>query len=305
MCVCVYAYECACVCVYVVSVPYQDSWLQVKREVAAHMVEGKEERQIKILQQYYASMDILCLQEVSVTMTQALQRQFGDAYHIVVSPDASAEQNQNSVILMKRITIPTAGDEVSAAIKAALPSGQISPGDLVAAHCRTTTGHTLLIVSFHGDSDGHSAIPMVESVMKVASSLYPDAKVMVGMDANSTLPDTAAKDHKLSWTTLLDALPQHGLTTAFGDRPPPTDYTSFLARSCLQAQLHKAVPFANVKAQACKEPKDVVLFRSCDFERAKCWRDCMGDGSWQDDSVMPSVAFPSDHAIVAAVLLVL
>lgn len=265
------------------------------------MVDGKDDRQIQILADQYSSMDVVCLQEVSVAMVETLHRSLGTDFHVIAGADASPEQNQNSVILLKRATFPEAGLEITAEVKTRMVSNQLSPGDLVVVLCTDTAGVQYVVASFHGDSDGKSAVPTVGAVASVAAESYPDAKFIAGMDVNTTTPERSVQEHKLSWTTLLDELPKHNLTTAFGDRPPATDYTSFIARSSLQGQLHKAIPFTEVEAHACKEPKDVVLYRSGEFCRAKCWKDCVGDGSWRQDAVMPSVTFPSDHAIVAAV----
>jgi hypothetical protein len=279
----------------------QDSWLGVKRAVASHMVDGKDDRQIEVLSGYYSAMDVMCLQEVSLAMVETLTRTLGREFHVVAGADASPEQNQNSVILLKKVTFRDPGHEITSEAKARMVSSQLSPGDLVVVHCTDVDGVGHVIASFHGDSEGKSAIPAICAVASMAEESYPTAAFFAGMDVNTTTPERSIAEHRLSWDTMLDALPKHKLSTCFGDRPAASDYTSFVARSSLQGQLHKAVPYSTVADHACKEPKDVVLYRPSDYGRAKCWKDCMGDGSWRQDAVMPSITFPSDHAIVAAV----
>jgi len=286
---------------HIVSHCAAESWLRVKRSLTTALVNGKDDRVIAVIRDNYSQMDAICLQEVSAVLCEALRKELGDTYHILAPADASALRNQNSIVLLKQATFPDSGHEITTEVLSILPDHTLSPGDLCVIKCADQSGTDFVIASFHGDSDGKATLPTIEAVVQATSSVAPAAKLLCGMDLNTTTPETAKRDHKLCWMEMLAALPKHNLMTSFGANPPPTDYTSFVARSSLQGQLHKAVPYANIFKAASKEPKDVILFRPSEFDRLKCWKDCTGDGAWAADTIMPSTKFPSDHAILAAI----
>jgi len=281
-----------------------DSWLGVKRKLCAALVDGKEMRQVAVLDDMYSLMDVLCLQEVSAAMIDLIRARLGERFHVVLGEEASAERNQNSAILLRKATFVSPGREVTAeATSRMVHAKSLAAGDLLVVHATSVCGADFVVTSFHGDSDGKLTIPVVTAVAEMAATVYPHACFVTGLDANTATPELAAMSQRLSWGAFLDVLPTLGLTTTSGDRPPPSDYTTFAARTSLQGQLQKAVPFADVSKLAAREPKDVILYRPTELLRRKCWKDCVGDGSWRDGAIMPSVNFPSDHAIVAAQLI--
>ena len=117
-----------------------------------------------------------CAQEVSVAMIGTLRRSsLGKAFHVVAPADASAVQNQNSVVLLRRSTFPEAGVEITDEVRAMLKPGTLSPGDLILLLCKDTSGVSYLIASFHGDSDGKATLPVLAAISVVSISKHADA----------------------------------------------------------------------------------------------------------------------------------
>jgi hypothetical protein len=105
------------------------------------------------------------------------QSALGKEYHVVASTDASAVHNQNSVVLLRRATFPTAGREVTDDARVLLKAGTLSPGDLVVLVCQDVAGAQYLIASFHGDSDGKATLPVLAALSVISINKYKGATV--------------------------------------------------------------------------------------------------------------------------------
>ena len=87
-----------------------------------------------------------------------------------------------------------------------------------------------------------------------------------------------------------------------GENPNPKNYTTFNARTHLQSQLNKAVELEHRHAKGDRSPKDFILFSRNALYLRKTTKDNTGAGHYVEDSVFPTLAFPSDHGIVSSVL---
>ena len=80
------------------------------------------------------------------------------------------------------------------------------------------------------------------------------------------------------------------------------NYTTYCARTHLQPQLNKAASFAERDVKGDKNPKDFMIFFGSDFTVVNTQRDNTGKGKFIDDTVLPTLNFPSDHAITSTIL---
>ena len=94
----------------------------------------------------------------------------------------------------------------------------------------------------------------------------------------------------------------HGLTSCWGDVPDPTNYTTYNSRTYLQPQLNKACKKSDKRSNGDVNPKDFILFGKNDFAVESMWKDNTGKKEYIDEMPFPTMAFPSDHGVLAAVL---
>jgi len=86
---------------------------------------------------------------------------------------------------------------------------------------------------------------------------------------------------------------------------PSLHYTTFNARTFLQPQLNKAVRRDQRATKGDHNPKDFVLFDAAVLQAVSSMRDNTGKGpggEYEEEIVFPTLAFPSDHALVATTL---
>jgi hypothetical protein len=176
-------------------------------------------------------------------------------------------------------------------------------GDLAAFACTTYTGQRLLLASFHGDTNGRGTIPIVEALQRAAAASYPDHVLVMGLDANTY------KVHSADYQGVGDFqgfLESHNLESCWGPCPDALRPTTCNARTCLQPQLNKAIASNERLVKADKNLKDWILFRSGDASTivtcCNSSRDNTGARAYVDDLIFPTTSFPSDHAVVSALL---
>jgi hypothetical protein len=251
----------------------------------------------------------------------------------------------------------------------ALPQwySEIEEEVLASAARGLTKPEHFLLVSFHGDTNGLSSVPVVNAVQEfrrrweeeheeeelcdgdTATCHYENEKdaarpryhgerlqIIMGMDANTY--GTSPGKGKGGLSDFLAAVRQAKLTTFVGDVVPadfPDEkyrrhvsdaaivnedwHTTFNARTHLQPQLNKAVPFENVAMLGDRNLKDFIVFDATTTEEREhgqedVWeqplggetlasaaaRDNTGRAEYIEGMTFPTVDFPSDHAIVSA-----
>jgi hypothetical protein len=275
------------------------TWLQVKRSLTDR-IHHKNQRVAQILVDIYAHVDVLCLQEVHVSLIDEIRRtSLGSSHDFVVSSDAKVLRGVNSILLLRKEVFREGFEEVTAEVtKRCFCAG----GDLVV----TTANHRwcgkLCIASYHGDSSGAETVPMVEALHSVCngtSSLLSGHKLLIGVDAN-----THEKPGKgtCSWGEMMLALVPLGLTTCWGDHPElESCRTLCKARSFLQAQMKKGVHFDDRDKKCDKAPKDFIMFQQGVFRSAQMpTKDNTGSLKFIEDMFLPTSQFPSDHGILGA-----
>ncbi|CAJ1445965.1 unnamed protein product, partial [Effrenium voratum] len=124
-------------------------------------------------------------------------------------------------------------------------------------------------------------------------------EVLVGMDANTYLTGSS---------TLYGVQEFLGECRGLGLRScwPEEDMSKYLttcnARTFLQPQLNKAVPSSKKLEKGDVNPKDHIVFNLGSFEPVQVIKDNTGQGKYIEAVCFPSLAFPSDHGLIAAVL---
>ena len=93
-----------------------------------------------------------------------------------------------------------------------------------------------------------------------------------------------------------------GYTSCWGDVPDPKNHTTYNARTFLQAQLQKAARVDELAKKGDKNPKDFVLFPKGVFAVAATTKDNTGERRYVEGMVFPTLAFPSDHGVLATTL---
>lgn len=186
---------------------------------------------------------------------------------------------------------------------------KLADGDLIAVEAVGAATHRRhLILSFHGDTAGVLTLPVLKGVHRAIQHDYTDHVAILGLDANSY---EKAKQEQLSFKTFVEELKSMGFTSCFGDNPDTSVCkTTCCARTSLQPQLNKAVRYDDRVQHSDMNPKDNILFQSRHLAPASSH--CLGQPNplkdntgrlfFRDETNFPTLEFPSDHSIVAAVL---
>ena len=280
----------------------QKSWQRIKKTLSNGLVKEKCNRTISILADQYANSDVIFIQEAAgafylqLLIESVITRKF-----IVLKPSVlDGKRDQNSFILISREMFQDdAAEEVSEGILQFVGGNWVAPGDLIAVTARSKSGMDYLLASFHGDSNGLSTQPFVQALDRVARTRFPSHRVIVGLDAN-----TVSRDEPLHFTvdSFFSLLQSLGMASCWENASDLSFTTTCNARTCLQAQVNKAVRFADRVRKGQKNLKDWIIFYPVHFGVAEAARDNTGNRLFIPDMVFPTISFPSDHAIVSASL---
>merc|ERR1712166_754210 len=129
----------------------------------------------------------------------------------------------------------------------------------------------------------------------------------MGLDANCYLEKS--KD-KQDFDGFMAEIKAQGFTSVFGD---DTDQaiikTTCNARTSLQPQLNKAIRYKDQATKADCNPKDTLIFYKSQFavipgnETTKNpVKDNTGSLEYMEETVFPTLDFPSDHGVVCVAL---
>ena len=91
-----------------------------------------------------------------------------------------------------------------------------------------------------------------------------------------------------------------GYSSCWGDAPDPSNHTTFNARTFLQPQLQKATRWAETATKGDCNLKDFVLFPSSELRCEAATKDNTGGTGFLENTCLPTMRFPSDHALVTA-----
>jgi hypothetical protein len=285
-----------------------DVWQPLKRTMVENLNRKKIPHTLEILERKYIESDIITLQEVSsLFIDKARSGPLGRKFHIIAPADMDTVRDQNSVVCLKRATFPKGASytEVTKKVTAAFPAGVAVPvagGDILAIATESAAGEKFVIASFHGDTNGLATKPVTDAIVKAmaADSRLSDHKLIFGLDANTYEHATPGKQQDV-----LDYgrnFVSHGLTSCWGETINPANYTTYNARTYLQPQLNKACRQSEKREKGDVNPKDFILFPKNDFTVVHTWKDNTGERKYIEDMAFPTLAFPSDHGILATVI---
>jgi len=289
------------------------TWQPLRHELSQALNAGKNERTLEILENAYADADVIFLQEVANAFVSTMESRPGllEKFTPIV-PVTSGKRDQNSIILIRRELL---GSEASVEDVTSLLAEQfegkkvpIAEGDLVVATAYIPSWERkLVLASFHGDTNGLATIPVVDAVHQVMTEKLSKSgdpiSLIFGLDANTYEVGKPGKTQDVS--EFVSWLGEQGLTSCWGDTPRPQEYTTYNARTYLQPQLNKATSKSEVRAKGDVNPKDFILFYGDQLSLTpgtSTSKDNTGQGNYVDDMVFPTLAFPSDHAIISAQL---
>jgi hypothetical protein len=282
-------------------------WQPLKRTMVENLNKKKIPRTLSILADKYMDSDIITLQEVSSSfIDQARDGPLGRNFHIVASSKMDAVRDQNSVVCLNRATFPAgASSEISDNVQASFPAGvdvPVAPGDILAVTATSVDHVDYVIASFHGDTNGLATKPVLDAIVKTMETTASLAKhrLIFGLDANTYEHAKPGKQQDV--LDFGQRYVHHGLSSCWGDVPNPANYTTFNARTYLQPQLNKACRKEEKREKGDVNPKDFILFPKKDFTVLRTWKDNTGDQKYVEDMAFPTLQFPSDHGILATVI---
>jgi hypothetical protein len=93
-----------------------------------------------------------------------------------------------------------------------------------------------------------------------------------------------------------------GFASCWGINPGVHTWTTRNARTYLQPQLQKAVGITDAARKGEVNLKDWILFYDGQLKSGESARDNTGNREFAESVVFPTLAFPSDHAIVSCLL---
>lgn len=286
------------------------TWQPLRAEMCSALNSKKNARTAEILgSALYRDADVIFLQEVASAFVDTLRAsRLGRIYDVRLTSSADGKRDQNSAILLRRARFDVASvvertAEFDSILALAGKDVPVAAGDMLVLSVaeKGETSRRYLLASFHGDTNGLATVPVTRALANLAKSAAGHT-LLFGLDANTYEKRSSKTQNVLDFA---DAYSQLGLTSCWGDRPDPANHTTFNARTYLQPQLNKAVKLSDLDAPGVgdKNPKDFILFPQGRFDVARTTKDNTGRGTYLEKTVFPTLAFPSDHGLLATLLL--
>lgn len=281
-------------------------WYGIKARICKSLVVNKQENVIRVLKSRpeYFEADAIFLQEVAGTFVDLLERELGREFLVLVPTAADYVRDQNSVILLRRERLAEGTPiECNVHVAGDVP---VADGDICAFAVPLLVGgcqRQVLLASFHGDTAGLASTSVVNAVRRCAADA--GIPLLFGMDANTHRREDPSGATKYVGSFLQDL--QEGVhpVAHTWEGEPASWITTCNARSYLQPQLNKAVPYAErlTSKATDRNPKDFILFSEGAFRvLVPAQRDNTGGCSFKDGIDLPTLEFPSDHAVVWSTL---
>lgn len=295
---------------HIVDMAAPGRWLGLKRMIV-DASGNKMARTAEILRSNYSHVDVVCLCEASACFLHDARKMLGEQYLVPVPEEMDTKKDQNSILFLhKRIFHDTQPRDITAEVCSFFPIDKpspLTPGDLFVVHVETETVAWVL-ASFHGDTQGLSTIPVLTALSQLlAQPRYAQCQLIFGLDANAYVDGKGGAC--LDLDVMGHFLADHGWRSCFGGPPSKAMVTTCAARTFLQPQTNKGNIAATRATNGDTNPKDHILFLDAD-ERAGVGcqlvgsphRDNTGSGGFRAGVTFPSLSFPSDHALIGAVL---
>jgi len=297
------------------SVTVGGAWQPLRSDMCEKLNRRKNDRTVEILETTYRGTDVVFLQEVANAFKASVQaRQLGAEYHVLSPAENDPNRDQNSMILLRKARFPdpsgfaeVTGNVFSGFGGATDANGKAVPianGDLYAVAATDGSGERFVFCSFHGDTNGLATIPVVSAVdayIRRPDSGLAGHRFIFGLDANTYERANADQQDVNEFQT--DAV-KKGMVSQRGSgmHVDASDYTTFNARTYLQPQLNKAIPFdeKDTNPMVDRNPKDFILWYGDQASLVSTSKDNTGDRKYVEGMVFPTLAFPSDHGITTA-----
>ena len=286
-----------------------DVWQPLKRTMVENLNKKKVPHTLEILERQYLDSDIITLQEVSSSfIDKARASVLGKSFFVIAPAEIDTVRDQNSVICLKKERFPKANEsyeEVTGTVSKAFPEGvevPVATGDILAIAVEDKFGEKYVIASFHGDTNGLATKPVTDAIVKAMKSdpKLSSRKLIFGLDANTYENAKPGKQQDvLDYGENFEA---HGLSSCWGAKINPANYTTYNARTYLQPQLNKACRQSEKREKGDVNPKDFILFPADSFKVAMTWKDNTGERKYIEDMAFPTLQFPSDHGILATII---
>ena len=227
-------------------------WQELQRQVCGAVLQTRQDASLRILNGSYAASDVLFLQEAAPTFAarSANQSSLLSRTHLMLLPrrsttDAGAAASsveslplQTSALLLRRSSfhLATVTDHTDAVL-ATLPSNLLMDGgDLLVVSASGADQQEYLFVSFHGEENARGTDAVLNALYRLADSM-PGHRLVMGLDADTHIVDAPRRQRVDGFAARYVA---KGYTSCWGDVPSSVSYTTFNARTFLQAQLHRA-----------------------------------------------------------------
>ena len=249
-----------CIYVHIVNNAAQSSWEEIRRKLCRSLIDGKEEEVCRIISQAYDDRDVFFLQEAAAALVLKVNQHAGLSarFALLVPATLDSRRDQNSVILVNRGRFDAATSvDVTQHVAGALEGDFVDPGDLYAASVLGPGAVRWLLVSFHGDSNGLSAPPVLAAVHRACRTTFRDHVLLAGVDANTQSHGHDRYHQGVDRFRRL--LRESRMVSVWDGEADPFVATTCSARTSLQPQLSKAVPFHRRFSGATVSLKDWIL----------------------------------------------
>ena len=248
--------------IHILNTVSPDAWQGIRHSLCEALIFGKAPKVCNILAQSYSAFDVIFLQEAAAVFVQhARAHPDLHAQFFVLAPRVlDGKRDQNSLILASRRRFrEESGEDVTQRVLDGLGGAWAAPGDLLVSSVEDRrAGGRWLLASFHGDSNGLSAQPLVLALCDAAAVEFGDHALLAGLDANTVSAAEEGCRHQ-SVPGFAQCLRGQGLLSVWGPDPDPAAWTSFSSRTFMQTQLHKAVPYRDRFARAQRSLKDWIV----------------------------------------------
>jgi len=295
------------VLVYMLNTVASSTWHGVKTSLCESLCSNKVGLTTKILETQYLDASAIFLQEVSGAMVETLAKSeiLKQKFHFLLPALLDRKRDQNSVVLASRDVFQAEGaQELTAEVSKVMESSgtSLAAGDLYVAKVPLVADSSVSVMlgSFHGDTDGLMTIPMIKALCKEKAK-HPGIEIVFGLDANAYAKGVDGK--KLGAAEFRAAVLAEGLEECWSGvaaESPQQCCTTFNARTFLQPQLNKAVSRdkAEWDPSTDRNPKDYILFDITKHAvSGPPERDNTGTkGVFDPNAPFPTLRFPSDHA---------
>ena len=288
--------------VHIANLAAQTSWESIRRNLCKALIKEKEQQVCRILERSYGDQDVIFIQEAAAALVQQVSRQteLSAKFFLLVPAKLDSKRDQNSLIFVARGRFEESSSiDVTAHVAETLEGDFVDAGDLFVVSILGLGGLRWLLASFHGDSNGLSSQPVMSALRRAHRTTFKDHILLAGIDANTQSHGHDRYHHGVGQFRAL--LRTSRMVSVWDGEQDPLLKTTCSARTSLQPQLNKAVPFHRRFSGATVSLKDWIL--GCEWQVrgiTDARRDNTGEGRCVEDMMLPTTDFPSDHMIVSA-----